>query len=362
MKKCIFYLFAMLCTLSLFSCGDDNGKDDSNPDPGPTPDETWKEIAKDYTGDKLKLQFNGNELTTNTIKLETSSAEKGSVSLGNLIAGSPDLKVDVTLKTTKAETAVVPNYAIDGQKTIDSRTVSVTGSVVSGVLSLNVAVKVNSPVVGKWGLAPEPTPSDINQDGVINEMDYNLMAGCFFLSLESKTGSIAFGGQTIPDMQFCLFADQKAEAFLRASLQEVSFLENGTIVFTYLKDGQAMPLAGIAGYYVKDQLLYMTIDIMSIMGLMGTKAANDPITDLIAMAQNGIPLAFVPSEDGKTCSLLINKEMASALIPKLAPLMELLPAMIKDPAMLAMIQQIGGLLQTIAESNEFSVGINLVKK
>lgn len=366
MKKCLFYLFAMLCTMSMFSCGDDNGGKDE-PDPGPGTDNSWKEIAKDYTGDKLKLQFNGNESASKTIKLETSSAEKGSVSLGDLIPGTADLKVDVTLKTTKAEAAVISNYALEGTKTVDSRTISVTGGVISGVLSLNVDVKVTSSIVGKWGLAPEPTPEDINDDGVINGMDYNLMAGCFFLKMETLEGTVSFGGKSISDMQFCFYADQKAEVFMRKSLQDVSFLENGNVVFTYLKDGQAMPLASLVGYYEKDKMVYMTIDVMAIMGMMSSKATEaNPLAELLALAQNGIPLAYVPAEDGKSCQLLINKEMATQLIPKLTPLMEILPTMIpglKDnPEALAMMQQIGGLLQSIATSKEFSVGFNLVKK
>lgn len=362
MKKCLFYLFAMLCAMSLFSCGDDNGKNE--PDPGPGPDNSWKEIAKDYTGDKLQLKFNGNESATKTIKLETSSAEKGTVSLGDLIAGVADLKVDVTMKTTKAEAAVIPNYALEGTKTVDSRTISVTGGVISGVLSLNVDVKVASSIVGKWGLAPD---LDTNGDGIINDQDYNMMAGCFFIKLETLKGEVDFGEKTLKDMEFCAFADMQAEKFLRASLQEVSFLENGNVEFTYIKDGQAKPLAGLVGYYEKDKVVYMTIDVMAIMGMISSKATEaNTLADLLALAQNGIPLAYQPAEDGKSCQLLITKEMATQLIPKLTPLMEILPTMIpglKDnPAALAMMQQIGGLLQSIATSKDFSVGFNLVKK
>lgn len=365
MKKCLFYLFAMLCTLSLFSCGDDNGKDE--PDPGPGTDNSWKEIAKDYTGDKLNLSFNDNALTTNTIKLETSSAEKGTVSLGDLIGGAPSLKIDVTLKTTKAMAAVIPDYAIEGQKTIDSRTITVTGKVASGVLSLAVKVKVASSIVGRWGLAPEPTPSDINGDGLINEEDYNPMAGCFFLSLESQTGMVTFGGQSIPDMQFCMYADNKAEAAIRAFVEDLTFYENGNLVLAkYEKEGIAMPYLNMAGYYIKDDILYVTLNIKNIMDILPSKADSNPLAELLAMAQNGIPLEFNISEDGKSCWIAINKEIASQLIPKLTPLMEILPTMIpalKDnPEALAMMQQIGGLLQSIATSKEFSVGFNLVKK
>ena len=354
MKKCLCYLFAWLCIAGFFSCSDDKEE----------PGEPWQEIAGSYTGEKLKLQLNGAEVAASTIGVETVSADKGTVDLGNLIAGAANMKVDVTLKATGAET-IAGAFAMEGRTKVDSRTVSVDGVVGSGVLSLNVNVKVESAIVGRWGLAPY-IPADMNGDGKIDENDYNVMAGCFFLQLETATGFVTLKGETIPDRQFCMFADKKAEDFLNASLQDISFLENGNVVFTYLKDGQAVPLAGMAGYYVKDQMLYMTLDLMHIMELLTTKEAGpDPLLELIALAQNGIPLAYLPGENGASCTLLVNKAMATALISKLTPLLKLLPYLpgIKDnPEILAMLGEIGNLMGTIATGKEFNAGINLVKK
>lgn len=354
MKKCLFYLFAMFCSISLISCDDDNGSDTDN---------SWKEIAKEYTGDELNLQFNGNELTTNTIKLETTSAENGSVSLGNLIAGASNLKIDVTLKQIQAKATATPDYKIEGQKTVDSRTVSVAGSVSSGILSLDVNVKVTSPIVGKWGLAPAPTPSDINEDGIIDENDYDAMAGCFFLTMASKNGYFTLNGQNIPDLNFCMAADQQAESFLRTSLQEVSFLENGNVVFTYLKEGQPLQLEGMVSYYVgKDNLLYMAINnIADIIDMIGQKSNNNPLADLIAMAENGIPLAFVPSENGNTCQILINNQIASALLPKFTPLLEILPDLIPNIGTNPIFGEIGQILADTDFTKNFQVGVSLVK-
>ncbi len=358
MKKYLFFLFTVLCTLSLFSCSDDDNKDGSNPD------EPWKQISNDYSGDKLDLQLGGTALTGKTVTLEATSADRVKVTLEKVLPGTETVTVDATLTVTKAE-VVATSYLFQGETKVDSRTLVVNGSIKSGVLSLSIAISIDSPIVGKWALAPNVL-TDTNGDGVINEMDYNPMGGAFFLSLETADGNITFEGQSVPCPMFCLMADKKAEAFLEASLQEVSFEKDGRVVFTYMKDGQTLPLEGIANYYVKEQMLYMTLDIKTIIAMLMTKSDNNPFAGLeqvIALAENGIPLGLAFSEDGQNGTLLINTEMAQQLLPALAPVFQLLPTLMPDePEKLAILEQIATLAKDVPTYKEFIVGMNLVKK
>ncbi len=82
------------------------------------------------------------------------------------------------------------------------------------------------------------------------------------------------------------------------------------------------------------------------------------MAELIAMAQNGIPLVL-EEEDGEY-SILINNTLATSLGTQLAPVMELIAGIMPDKA--EMIGQIGTLLPVIMADKDFMVGINLSKK
>ena len=360
--KCLFYLFAMLCTLSLFSCGDDDKKDE------PKPDESWKKIVGDYSGDKLKLQLNGTDVTTGSINLETTSAEKGTVSLGTLIAGASDIKVEVDLKATKTD-VIFPAYTFEGQTKTDSRSIAVNGFVMDGVLSLKVDLKVESSIVGKWGLAPYKK-TDLDGDGIPDE-DYNLANGGFFLYMETVDEKITFMGKTVKTYDFCVDADKKAEAFLTASLQDVTFLEDGNVVFTYMKEDQAVPLAGVAGYYVKDHMLYMTLNLSAIIEMLkGTKTeftlkdtGPNEFEQLYKLLKDGIPFAYVPEEGGNTCMLMINMDMAIRMLPVMNSIFRILPYFLTGkPELAGLFDGILGLVNDIPSYDRFEVGFNLIKK
>lgn len=354
MKKSLFYFFAMFLALNFSSCGSDD--DDSTP----PEDTSWKAIAGVYDSDKLNMTFNGQEVSGQSVTVEAVSAEKATATLKGVIPGADEVKIDLVMAQSTKSEAVVADYQLEGSAAIEgSRTVSAKGNVKGGVLTLSIDIKVDSPLVGKWGLAPY-VESDVNGDGIINADDYNVMGGGFFLSLATADGNVTFGGETVPDYQFCMAADQKAEGFLNASLQEISFLENGNIVATYNKDGKTTTSPeGLAGYYVKDNMVYITLDIMKVIGMLqGKSTEKNPLEGLMALAKNGIPLVL-DIEDG-TCSILVNNTLAASLGTQLTPLLALFPTLM--PGKEEMIGEIGKLLPLIMADKDFMVGINLVKK
>lgn len=85
MKKNLFYLFALICSMSLFTaCSDD--------------EEPWKELPKgELSSDKVELTLNG-AATDGTVNFEALGAEKAQVQLKNVIDGYSDVKVDVDMK------------------------------------------------------------------------------------------------------------------------------------------------------------------------------------------------------------------------------------------------------------------------
>lgn len=351
MKKCLFYLLVVLCALSFFSCGDD-GKE------GPRPDERWKQITGDYSGSNLKLNLNGAVLLGNTVKVEALSAGKITLTYTNLLPGVKEMKMDAILKDTKTDVSSVPRYDFEGNTklTDDSRTVAVIGSIESGVLNLNMFVTVNSPIIGNWQLAPVYQGIEIGSDG------YDLMNGCFFLSLASPDHQISFMGKTMTDKEFCSDVDRKVEMFLTATLKEIVFQPHGVVTFLYSKDGKEVPVSNLAGFYEKDKMIYLTLDIAGLIGILKeTKADITPsgMEELLALARNGIPLVFEQKGD-IFCTLRINKEMAVQMLPALKDALPVLLGLMADkPEAAALLKEIGKLAAGIPSFDTFQVGVNL---
>nr|WP_302829299.1 DUF4925 domain-containing protein [uncultured Bacteroides sp.] len=85
MKKNLFYLFALICSMSLFTaCSDD--------------DEPWQKLPNgEITPEKVDLILNG-ETTTGTVNFTATGAEAAKVELKNVIDGYSDVNVNVTMK------------------------------------------------------------------------------------------------------------------------------------------------------------------------------------------------------------------------------------------------------------------------
>lgn len=91
-KNILFYLFAVVCSMSLFTaCSDDDD------------DTTWKEIPE-IAKENVSVKFNNKDVTNATASFEALSAEQGKVTLNNLIYGHEKVEVDVTL-TKKDDTS-----------------------------------------------------------------------------------------------------------------------------------------------------------------------------------------------------------------------------------------------------------------
>lgn len=149
MKKNLFYLFALVCSMSLFTaCSDD----DDNDEPG------WKKLPQgQIEGSNVEFQLNGGT-TTGTVTFQATSPEAAKVGLQNVIDGYADVTVDVAM-TEQAD----GSFNLAGTKEINAKpvvstraaaylTVTVTGSIsTSGKLTLDVKTTGLGLYIGTYG-------------------------------------------------------------------------------------------------------------------------------------------------------------------------------------------------------------------
>lgn len=129
MKKNLFYLFALVCTLGFFSsCGDDDE------------DTAWTQIP-DSTKENTNLTINGGTLADATATLDIKSAEAAVLTLKNAIYGHESIDVNVAM--TKSTDSL---YVFEGTANVDGAISKSTAAVDKG---LTVATKGTVALNGK---------------------------------------------------------------------------------------------------------------------------------------------------------------------------------------------------------------------
>lgn len=144
MKKNLFYLFALICSMSLFTaCSDDED------------DTSWKELPQgELVADDVVLQLNG-ENTTGTINFTASDLENAEVGLKNVIDGYSDISVSVKMaKQTDG------SFKLSGSKEINTKpvtrstaflTVNIDGTItLDGKLTLNISASGAGLYIGTY--------------------------------------------------------------------------------------------------------------------------------------------------------------------------------------------------------------------
>lgn len=336
MKKNLFFVFTMLCALSFFTaCSDD---DDNKTDDG------WKAISATYTAETLKLTMGGTEVADQSVKVDASSAEQATITLANLIPGEAEVKIEAKMVKTGE------SYALEGSNTNDLRTVSAKGTVGAGVLTLDATLKITAPIAGTWKLAEIAKDES---ETMVWEAAEGTMLG--FLPVTS-----------IPNI-----AEVFGSIALVQVLQSVTFQEDGQIVASISKAGVDLskPVTpvwetsepGYASYNVTDKQILVFLDITKIMGSLKSKAAIDPLEQIMALLQNGIPVNYEIASDGKSARVYIDK----ALVSQIAPLLPTLAELIGDDALNGMGQLVKSILKAFPEAMEkttkFEVGLKLIK-
>lgn len=346
MKKNLFFVFTMLCALSFFTaCSDD---DDNKTDDG------WKAISATYTAETLKLTMGGTEVADQSVKVDASSAEQATITLANLIPGEAEVKIEAKMVKTGE------SYALEGSNTNDLRTVSAKGTVGAGVLTLDATLKITAPIAGTWKLAE-----------IAKDESETFVSGPVSMVWEAAEGTMLgfLPVTSIPNIAECF-----GSIALVQVLQSVTFQEDGQIVASISKAGVDLskpvtPVTpvwetsepGYASYNVTDKQILVFLDITKIMGSLKSKAAIDPLEQIMALLQNGIPVNYEIASDGKSARVYIDK----ALVSQIAPLLPTLAELIGDDALNGMGQLVKSILKAFPEAMEkttkFEVGLKLIK-
>ena len=346
MKKNLFFVFTMLCALSFFTaCSDD---DDNKTDDG------WKAISATYTAETLKLTMGGTEVADQSVKVDASSAEQATITLANLIPGEAEVKIEAKMVKTGE------SYALEGSNTNDLRTVSAKGTVEAGVLTLDATLKITAPIAGTWKLAE-----------IAKDESETSVSGPVSMVWEAAEGTML---GFLPVTSIPNIAEGFGSIALVQVLQSVTFQEDGQIVASISKAGVDLskpvtPVTpvwetsepGYASYNVTDKQILVFVDITKIMGSLKSKAAIDPLEQIMALLQNGIPVNYEIAPDGKSARVYIDK----ALVSQIAPLLPTLAELIGDDALNGMGQLVKSILKAFPEAMEkttkFEVGLKLIK-
>lgn len=342
MKKNLFFVFTMLCALSFFTaCSDD---DDNKTDDG------WKAISATYTAETLKLTMGGTEVADQSVKVDASSAEQATITLANLIPGEAEVKIEAKMVKTGE------SYALEGSNTNDLRTVSAKGTVEAGVLTLDATLKITAPIAGTWKLAE-----------IAKDESETFVSGPVSMVWEAAEGTML---GFLPVTSIPNIAEGFGSIALVQVLQSVTFQEDGQIVASISKAGVDLskPVTpvwetsepGYASYNVTDKQILVFLDITKIMGSLKSKAYN-PLEQIMALLQNGIPVNYEIAPDGKSARVYIDK----ALVSQIAPLLPTLAELIGDDALNGMGQLVKSILKAFPEAMEkttkFEVGLKLIK-
>ena len=398
MKKNLFYyLFAVICSVALFtSCSDDDDEKMVNPVPQTT-----------FTGENgLQLTYNGAPMpgkkvtftpdATNaqkaTLRLEgefdlngilgkaKSAAAREDVSMPTapgVLPGSPvvTLPVDLTINGDQCSFA--------GTSETDYCTFSYKGEVSAGAMELDLSeVKLkNAKLAGMtWKLEPydETNPNETYPIYLVWEAEKKVLG---FMPIESVL-KIALRMDLI-----AAGADNKISAIdmLGTVLQDVTFMEDGNIVATY-KDAAnggtewTKSPVNLAQYVVEnDNQMKVFLNPAAIIAAVNNAGRavdvqaviQQAIQMLYPMLVNGVPVAFGQTDDA--LSVYLNTELLLPLLKTLVvPLLSdeevvamLVELMKKDPDFGEMAGLAEPTLKAFPEiiesTTKVEIGLNFVK-
>lgn len=139
MRKSLWYLFAVIGAMSIFTaCSDDDSNASGN----------WQELSGTYEGKRVKLVMGEVALPVDgkSVVIDASSSERASVTLNNILPENSSVAIDAALQETG------DTYAFTGESTVGDCVVSVNGTVKKGVASVVYTRKITSSIVGDWSL------------------------------------------------------------------------------------------------------------------------------------------------------------------------------------------------------------------
>ena len=354
MRKNLFYVFALVCSMSLFTaCSDDDDskfpKDEVNATYTST--DASNQLQLLYSGEPMlgkSATFNTTDGKTATIVLKgvaTSLTKMNAASSAGsgVIPGEPSTTLDVILNPVGGT-----GYTFKGKDENTSRTIEFEGSVEAGKLVLQLNVTIANDLVGTWELYSYDPYGDVFPIRTVWDSNKNFELDLLSMGfpVEMEPGGLL---AVMSVMELIPVAEDKKLALqgvMTALLKNVTFRADGNIQASYSEAANlANPVwkqspLNLVQYSVKDGKIYLYLNVDAI---LATVVGNQPSTkvdistilpqlmELLPMVYNGIPLGYFVNENGRL-SVYLEKDLGVQLLTMLLPLL-------KDEELLATIME-----------------------
>lgn len=334
MKKNLFYyLFAVICTIGLFtSCSDDDEK-------------VLCPIGETtFTDSKgLQLTYSGEMMLGKSVIFTPNSSDATKATL--TLTGNRELAMIDTREThvppisgvipgQSTTTLNIENMIIDGNKVIfegveesNGCIIKYKGDAISGEMNLALEVTMPSNPLANtsWNMAPTGSmwegdpmaPIHVKWDA--DEFPFGNGTWDINSAITMIFSKAQIEGKHIPEL-------------LSGVLNKVTFLPDGNIQAEYkdaLTDTEWKTSGlNIAMYTVKDGQVFLFLNFAQILATVNERA-NDSMNDIVAsllpqllqMVNRGIPLSYIVGEDGKM-TVYLGTEVLLPILKTVAPLFE----------------------------------------
>jgi len=301
MKKNLFYLFALICSMGVFTaCGDDD-------------DPTWKKVpSQAITAENLSLTTNMPSNPDASVKLTMSDAQNGVITLSKAVRGMDEVEVNVNV-TERTD----GSFKFQGEKSIGTTTKAITDLIssttvrVEGTITLDgkaeVAVTTTAAgnLVKKWDLC----------DAIVLGEKSKVAHAPFRLNWVSTYKDASGQNEGLAADNIQLMGSVVVSGIMTKLLKDVEFRADGSIVANYAKEveiNQDEIISGIIGggdlpstegiewlsspanlayWYAGDDHVYVLLDIPSIVAEAMKDAENPSMTpeaimEIVEMVKN----------------------------------------------------------------------------
>ena len=293
MKKNWFYLFALICSVALFTaCSDDEQPN-------------WQKLPTDaITAENLTLTTNSQAQTNASATLAMTDAQTGTLTLTNAIRGLDEVSMNVTVSEQndgtfqfQGSTSVAMTKAV--ADLINSIDVTASGTItLEGTATVNVTTAANGFLVKKWNLCDKTYTYYKDEE----DKEGTIYGAGKINWVSSYTGGI--GGQTNTAKQVQQLGTLVLSTIMQQVLKDVEFRADGSIVASYAAEinlsqdaimgalfGGGVDVSGIewisspanlAYWYPSDNNINVVLDIPAIIA----QASQDQGGDSAGMAES----------------------------------------------------------------------------
>lgn len=360
MKKNLFYLFTLLCSLGLFVACSDDDDEPKKPTPEepevPVVDESWKDLSKTYKVAEHSITLTGVALTSaeKEIVVAATSATAATVSLKNVVPDATEVSVSATLAKSG------DTYSVNGDATVDGCKVAISGEIdAAKKMKLAVTRTLSSAVTGNLALL-------VTEAELYPEQAPGVMMPYVPVYWHAVTGDLATDAalKTVGPMLGGLIAGKVSAVNVTLSpegLFNVNWTKMGETEPTGMPDMVAM-LIGNIYYTAKDGVIYVALDksIVALVGMLGgvLEQYGLNVEQLLALLTDmggyyGLPIAYVQEAEGNLIFKL-NKDQLLAVLDLVGP--TLIGSLPEE------MQGLGQLIEALPMAQELELGLPFIKQ